>query len=312
MKTKKIFSILALVLFIGVIAFSIIALSRQKTSAKIIATNFVSYDFARAILGDSSEVKMLLKPATDIHSYEPTPQDIIDITNADFIIYVGGESDEWIAKIISDNHIDSSKTIRMMDFVSLKKEQQKEGMEAEVEEDDDEYDEHIWTSPLNAISILESMRDRFVAKKPMMLEKYTKNTADYVAKLQDIDHRSRDIVSSAKRKELIFADRFPFRYFVDEYGLDYYAAFPGCSEQTEASSATVAFLVRKVRDDNIPVVLKIELSSSSLAETISNETGAKILTLNAAHNISQADYEAGKTYADILTDNIAVLTEALN
>ena len=315
MKVKKILATSGLLaLAAAAVVGCVFVINRSQKEQSIIATNFVGYDFARAILGDNTEVRMLLKPATEAHSYEPTPQDIIDITNADFFIYVGGESEEWVEDIIKDNNIDKSKTIRLMDFVKLKTEEVKEGMEEEPEEGDEseeEYDEHIWTSPLNAIRIIEAMRDRFVAKRPLEQDKYTNNAANYVGKLQTIDKKIRNIVKKAARKELIFADRFPFRYFIDEYGLDYYAAFPGCAEQTEASSATIAFLINKVKADKVPVVLKIELTNGALAENISKETGAKIMTLNAAHNISQEDFDAGKTYIDIMTDNLGVLKEAL-
>ena len=315
MKLKKYLAAFALVaIIIGGIVGVILLENRNKNEHRnIIATNFVAYDFARAITGNSANVRMLLKPATESHSYEPTPQDIIDITNADFFIYIGGESDEWVADIIRDNGLDENKTIRLMDFVELKEEEEKEGMESEEEEEEGEaeYDEHIWTSPRNAVSIIEAMRDRFIARDATKNNEYAENARKYTERIMQIDQKIRKLVSESTRKELIFADRFPFRYFVDEYGLDYYAAFPGCAEQTEASSSTIAFLVDKVKADRVPVVLKIELTSDKLAKTISAETGAKILTLNAAHNISQEEFDAGQTYADILEDNIVVLEEAL-
>ena len=301
MKAKKILAPLILVAVIaGLVAALAIAIPKRG-SAKIIATNFAAYDFARAVTNERNDIKLLIKPAAETHTFEPTPQDIIDIVNADFFIYNGGESEEWVSDLLRDNGVDEGKTIRMMDFVELKQ-----------EEDEDEYDEHIWTSPLNAIRITEAIRDRFIAKYPAKAEKYISNTNNYVAKLKDIDQKNREIVKNAKRKVLVFADRFPFRYFVDEYGLDYLAAFPGCSEQTEASSSTIAELTDKVKSEKVPVVLKIELTSDALAKTIASETGAAIRTFSAAHNISQADFESGKTYADIMTDNLKVLEEALN
>ena len=301
MKAKKILAPLILVAVIaGLVAALAIAIPKRG-GAKIIATNFAAYDFARAVTNESGDIKLLIKPAAETHTFEPTPQDIIDIVNADFFIYNGGESEEWVSDLLRDNGVDEGKTIRMMDFVELKQ-----------EEDEDEYDEHIWTSPLNAIRITETIRDRFAAKYPAKAEKYISNTNNYVAKLKDIDQKIREIVKNAKRKVLVFADRFPFRYFVDEYGLDYLAAFPGCSEQTEASSSTIAELTDKVKSEKVPVVLKIELTSDALAKTIASETGAAIRTFSAAHNISQADFESGKTYADIMTDNLKVLEEALN
>ena len=315
MKAKKYLAAFVLVALIigGIIGVVLLENRNKNEHQSIIVTNFVAYDFARAVLGSGNGVRMLVKPATEIHGFEPTPQDIIDISHADFFIYTGGESDEWVADMLKDNNIDEGKTIRMMDFVELKTEETKEGMESEDEEEgEDEYDEHIWTSPLNAIRIIEAIRDRFVAKNPAKVDDYANNVATYTKRISKIDQDIRNVVADAKRKELVFADRFPFRYFVDEYGLDYYAAFPGCSDQTEASSSTVAFLINKIKTDNIPVVLKIELTSDALAQTVAAETGVKILTLNAAHNISQADYEAGKSYADIMEDNLSVLKEALH
>lgn len=301
MKAKKILAPLILVAVIAGLAIALSIAIPKRGSAKIIATNFAAYDFARAVTNESDDIKLLVKPAAETHTFEPTPQDIIDIVKADFFIYNGGESEEWVSDLLRDNGVDEGKTIRMMDFVELKQ-----------EEDEDEYDEHIWTSPLNAIRITEAIRDRFTAKYPAKAEKYISNTNNYVAKLKDIDQKIREIVKNAKRKVLVFADRFPFRYFVDEYGLDYLAAFPGCSEQTEASSSTIAELTDKVKSEKVPVVLKIELTSDALAKTIASETGAAIHIFSAAHNISQADFESGKTYADIMTDNLKVLEEALN
>ena len=288
------------------------SLPKKQADFSIVATNFASYDFARAIVGDAGEVKMLLKPAAEMHDYEPTPQDIVDISKADFFIYTGGESDGWVDNMLRDNNIDLGKTLRLIDFVDLKNEEIKEGMDAEDEEEgEEEIDEHVWTSPVNAIRIVQSLRDHFIAKKPAKLSEFTDNAQKYIHDLEKIDEYIKSLLKSAKRKELIFADRFPFRYFVDEYGLDYYAAFPGCAEQTEASSSTIAFLIDKVKADKIPVVLKIELTNGALAQTIADETGAKVLTLNAAHNISQEDFDAGKTYVDIMNENIEVLKKAL-
>lgn len=314
MKMKKVWASLALVAVVaGVICAMVFLRPQPKKDFSVVATNFIGYDVARAVMGNGNagEVKMLLKPGSEMHNYEPTPQDIIDISEADFFIYVGGESDEWVDGVLKDNNIGEEKTIRLMNFVGVEFEEFKEGMTGEKEEDA-EFDEHIWTNPLNVARVVEAVRDRFIAKKPRRTDIFTTNAKEYTEKLTSINYQIRDIVSKAKRKELIFADRFPFRYLTVEYGLDYYAAFPGCAEQTEASSSTIAFLINKVKADNIPVILKIELTSDALAQTIANETGAKIMTLNSAHNISQEDFKAGKTYADIMQDNLEVLKEALN
>lgn len=307
---KIFYVVLICAIVFGIGIFITNRLSEKRGTAKIIAANFVGYDFTRAVTGDGSQVSMLVKPGSETHSFEPTPEDIINIKNADLFIYTGGESDDWVEKLLENNQISEEKVLRMMDIVEVKEEKIVEGMEGEHEEEV-EYDEHVWTSPKNAIKILDGIRDKLAKIYPENAEKYEKNTAEYTEKIAEIDAGFRKIVNSANKKELIFGDRFPFRYFVDEYGLEYYAAFPGCSEQTEASSNTVAFLVDKAREDGIKVILKIELTSDKLAKTIADEVNAKVLELNAAHNISQENFERGVTYVDIMGENIEAIREAL-
>ena len=312
LKTLNGITIIALIL--GASIFAITKIANNKNSARIISSNFIGYDFARAVTGDKSEISMLLKPGAEAHDFEPTPEDIINIKNADLFIYVGGESDEWIENLLEGNEIPAEKTLRLMDLVEVKEEELSEGMEEhdhEASETHEEYDEHIWTSPVNAIKLVNGTKDKLSKIHPEKEGIYTKNANAYISRLLAIDQKIRDVVSSSAKKELIFGDRFPFRYFVDEYDLGYYAAFPGCSEQTEASSQTIAFLIDKVKTDGIKTILKIELTSDKLAKTITEETGAKVLTLNAAHNISKEDFESGLTYADIMEANIDVLKEAL-
>ena len=278
----------------------------------IIATNFPSYDAARAIIGDSDtiELKMLLKPGSDIHDFEPTPKDIKNIIDSSLFIYVGGESDEWIDDVLGDVNKDKTKLVKLMDLVDLKEEEIVDGMESDEEEE--EYDEHIWTSPLNEIIIINYLKDEIIKIDPDNKDIYEKNASDYINQLKDIDNEFKDIVKNGKRKTIIFGDRFPLRYFVDLYDLDYYAAFPGCSEQTEASAKTISFLINKVKSENIPVVFKIELSNGKIADTIANETNAKVLEFHTAHNISLKDFNNGITYVDIMKKNIKALKEALN
>ncbi len=278
-------------------------------------TSFPGYDFARAIAKDKANIKMLLKPGSEMHDFEPTPQDIKDIKNSDIFIYVGGESDEWIDDILDDVDTSKTKIIKLMDLVNIVEEEQVEGMEEESKEEESEeteYDEHIWTSPMNAVTIINKIKDEIIELDKDNKEVYEENANNYVDKLLVIDSQIREIVANSKRKELIFGDRFPLRYFVDEYYLSYYAAFPGCSEQTEASAKTLTFLINKVKEDHIPVVFHIELSSGKIANAISSETGAKVLEFKSAHNILQKDFESGITYIDIMNDNIKVLKEALN
>lgn len=283
----------------------------------IITTSFPGYDFARAITkdNDNAEVKMLLKPGAEMHDFEPTPQDIKDIKNSDIFIYVGGDSDEWIEDVLDNIDTDKTKIVKLMDLVDTVPEDVIEGMEEHEEDEEEEeveYDEHVWTSPINAITITNKLKDEVVKIDKDNKELYEKNASNYVNELTDIDNEIKDIVKNGKRKEIVFGDRFPLRYFVDSYGLSYYAAFPGCSEQTEASAKTISFLINKVKEDKIPVVFHIELSKGKIANAIAKETGVKVLEFKTAHNISQKDFDAGVTYVDIMKDNIKVLKEALN
>lgn len=311
-KFFKLFTVLFIILLFSGCKNSV----SNNSKFTIISTSFPGYDFARAITKDvdNVEVKMLLKPGTEMHHYEPTPQDIIDIKNSDLFIYVGGDSDEWIEDVLADIDTDKTKIIKLMDLVNVLDEEHVEGMEEhhDEEEEEAEYDEHVWTSPINVITLINKLKDEIVKIDKDNKDLYEKNVNNYVSELSNIDIEIKDIVKNAKRKEIIFGDRFPLRYFVEEYGLSYYAAFPGCSEQTEASAKTLAFLINKVKEDKIPVVFHIELSSGKIADAIAKETGAKVLEFNVAHNISQKDFDLGVTYVDIMKRNIEVLKVALN
>lgn len=327
MRDNRVFRAVCAILIVGLVAgvavVGIWKLAGNRKSGEevdVLATNFIGYDLARAVVGDTGvEVSMLLKPGAEMHDFEPTPEDIIKIREADLFIYVGGESDEWVEELLSDNEISKDKVLRMMDLVEVKEEELVEGME-EWHEDEEghehadgevEYDEHVWTSPVNTMKMVDGVREKLAMIYPEKRETFERNAEEYNARLMDIDRKIREVVAESARKELIFGDRFPFRYFVDEYGLDYYAAFPGCSEQTEASSQTIAFLIDKAKAEGVKAILKIELTSDKLAQTIADEVGAKVMTLNAAHNISQEDFERGVTYAEIMEGNIEVLREAL-
>lgn len=306
---KKIISLFIIVLSIFLISGCSTSEGNKTT---IIATNFPAYDFAREITKDSDiEVKMLLKPGSESHDYEPTPKDIISISKSSMFIYVGGESDEWVDDLLDSIDTSNIQIVKMLDEVNAVYEEKVEGMQSDEDEEEKEYDEHVWTSPKNVIMISRTIKDKISKIDPNNRELYNNNFNEYKSKLDSLDNEFRKIVQNSNRRELIFADRFPLRYFVDEYGLSYYAAFPGCSSETEASAKTISFLINKVREDNIPVILTIEFSNKKIAKAISKETGAKILEFNSAHNISSEDFESGKTYLDIMNDNLEVLKEAL-
>jgi zinc transport system substrate-binding protein len=471
----------------------------DKTS--VIATIYPPYDFTRAIAGDKIELSMLLPPAAESHSFEPTPQDIIKIQNCDVFIYNGGDSDAWVDDVLSSMDTSKMRIVKLIDCVEVVDEEIVEGMQddghdhehaeidpasiddrpmsdfagewkdcspylkdgtvdeffehaaeemglspAEVKEkyiemmrtdypaiavsadsitingtsakatykgyeltegehgdsvwykyetdgtagvpkywvfndhgytagfqdeevahihalysdegfeaifaienwaamyfeasatgddikaammghgedeeedgaegdghaEEAEIDEHVWTSPRNAKIIVQRISDTLCEADAANADFYKTNTTAYLGQLDELDSKFKAVVDSAARKTIVFGDRFPFRYFADAYGLTYYAAFPGCSVETEASAATVAFLIDKVKAENIPVVFHIELSNGKMADTIAEGTGAKVLELHACHNISRDDFQAGRTYLDIMTANVDALKQALN
>lgn len=308
MNNKK---ILTLLLIITVVTITGCGKEKNNSKYKIVTTNFPCYDFVRAVIKDVNDIseEMLLTPGAEIHDFEPTPQDIIKIKESDIFIYVGGESDEWVSDILSS--MDSNtKVIKLMDLVDLYKEELVEGMDES--RDEEEYDEHVWTSPKNAITIIEKLRDEIINLDKDNQDKYIENSNDYISKLKNIDEEIKEVVNNSKRKELVFGDRFPLRYFTEEYDLTYHAAHKGCSEATEASSKTIAYLIDYVKNNNIPVIFYIELSNKSIASAISKDTNTTIMEFNSAHNITQSDFDSGITYIDLMKKNIDALRIALN
>ena len=300
----------------------------DEDKLSVVSTIFPGYDFTREVAGETVSLSMLLPPGSESHSFEPTPQDVIKIQNCDVFIYVGGESDAWVDGILDSMDTSGMTILSMMDLVDVVEEEIKEGMEEdehahdhEADHDDEhdeehelehtEYDEHVWTSPVNAMRITQAITDTLCALDTENADTYRANSAAYIDKLEQLDASFREVVQSAARDTLIFGDRFPFRYFVDEYGLDYYAAFPGCSTETEASAKTVAFLMDKVSAENIPVVFHIEFSNEKMADTICESTGAKKLLLHSCHNVTKADFDSGVSYLELMMQNVENLKEVL-
>ena len=289
----------------------------ESGKLKIVTTIFAPYDFSRQIAGDNAEITMLLPPASETHTFEPTPQDIINIQNCDVFIYIGGESDSWIEDVLKDIDTSKIKVIPLMKEVDLLEEEMVEGMqeeeyEHEEEHHEEEYDEHIWTSPKNSIKIVEKLQQTFIEVDEKNKEYYKKSGDSYKKELEELDAKFQSAVENGKRKTIVFGDRFPLRYFVEQYGLDYYAAFPGCAEDTEPSASTIAFLIDKVREEEIPVVFHLELSNEKMTDTICESTSAKKVLFHSCHNISKEDFENGTTYIELMEKNVKVLEEALN
>ena len=391
--------------------------AEENSRLQVVTTIFPQYDFARHIAGDRADVTMLLKPGEEVHSYEPTPQDIKKIQNCDLFIYVGGENDVWVENILDSVKGDQEgpQTVRLLALVETYSEEQLEGMmeekghdhdhehepegtaeadgedhdhehesesnpdenhdhehepEGTAEEDHDhdhkadasdqntkgtdthsthahsheeEPDEHVWTSPENCVILIEKLTEEFCAADPVNAEYYRKNGDAYRKEFEELDARYRDMAASAPRKTILFGDRFPFRYLAEELGLTCYAAFPGCSSESEPSAATIAFLIDKAAEEKLPVIFQIEFSNGNIARAISeaaelkmkinaakqaeessggeNNSGLsaaeaggmkiQVLQLHSCHNITADEFKSGQTCLSLMTKNLEALRTAL-
>lgn len=255
---------------------------------------------------------MLLPPGAESHSYEPSPRDIIKIQNSDIFIFTGGESDMWIEDILESMDTKDMKIIRLMECVNSLEEELSEGMVGhEIHNHEKEYDEHVWTSPENAIVITNKISEVIRELDSENSEYYEENTKRYVGELTALSQEFRDVVKEGSRNVVVFGDRFPFRYFTEEYGLEYFAAFPGCSSETEPSVSTLVFLIDMVKKEDIPVIFYLEASNRKTAEMISEATGAKPLLFHSCHSLYQKELDEGRTYLDLMKQNAENLREAL-
>ena len=335
----------------------------QNTSEdrlQVVTTIFPQYDFARQIAGDSADVRMLLKPGEEIHSYEPTPQDIRMIQNCDLFIYTGGENDVWVENILSS--VSGPRPVRLLDMVETYNEEQLEGMMPEKGHDhgehedadgdhdheesedshgheegdheehaagsgthshvhEEEPDEHVWTSPANCVILIEKLTEVFCQEDPARAAVYQKNGDAYRTAFEELDEEYLAMAASAARKTILFGDRFPFRYLAEELGLTCYAAFSGCSAESEPSAATIAFLIDKAAGENLPVVFQIEFSNGNIARAISEAAQVRIkrqggrirvLQLHSCHNVTRDEYSSGATCLSLMRGNLEALRQALN
>mgnify|MGYP000860571541 FL=1 len=327
----------SLAILLGVMSISIpfagIHTAEAKTTENtdkklnIATTIFPEYDWTRAILGDRTDdvnLTMLLDNGTDLHSFQPAVKDIMKVSSCDLLIYVGGESDQWIEDALESAQNKDMKTINLMEILgdSIKEEETVEGMQESdhdhdhdhEDEEEKEYDEHVWTSMRNAEVICDAIAATLEEMDPENKEIYQSNAETYKEKLSVLDEEYQETVDSAKQKTLIFADRFPFRYLVDDYGMEYYAAFSGCSAESEASFKTVTFLAGKVDELGVKSVLTMEKSDDRIAQTVIENTKAKdqkILQLNSMQSITSDEIKNGVTYLSVMEDNLKVLKEAL-
>ena len=301
--------------------------TNQTDKLSIVTTIFPEYDWVREILGDkadNAEITMLLDNGVDLHSYQPTADDIVKISDCDLFIYVGGESDEWVEDALRNAANRNMKVINLLEVLgdSVKTEEIIEGMQeeehehedAEEHEHEEEADEHVWLSLKNAKMLVRVISKALQELDPDNKDIYAANADAYVKKLSALDAEYQAAVDAASNKTILFGDRFPFRYLVDDYGLRYYAAFVGCSAETEAGFETISFLAKRVDEWKLPCVLTIEGAQHKIAETVVRNTTAKnqrVLTMDSMQSTTSKDVKNGTTYLSVMEKNLSVLKEAL-
>lgn len=294
----------------------------------VVCTTFPASEFASALLqdallplaeeermqtgnrGDAYIIEYLYNMSGDMHGYEPTAADVQRIARADILVCVGGESEKWLVNAVTASGNTTVRIVKMMDVCEVVQEEVPDGAETEAEENgtEVEYDEHVWTSIRNDKKIVTAIADALCAACPAGADKFRENEAAYLAQLSELDGQFEAMVQSAKRKELLIADRYPFVYLMRDYGLTCWAAFPGCSSETQASFATQVFLVEQVKSRALPVVFSVDNGAGSVADTVSKETGAKVLRLWSGQTVPEGDV----TYLQMLRENLDALTRALN
>lgn len=310
---KKLLSILIIVFLIT--GCNSTSLSTDDSKPTIIATIFPQYDFLKHICGDVANVELLISPGTESHNFEPSPSDIIKISKCDLFVYTGGESDAWVKTILDTPDMKNVKSIALSDIIPLITHDDLNIFQTDHHDHVDhkeQFDEHVWTSPVNAVKICDALCEKMCSIDKNNESVYKTNCLKYTEEIKNLDNDIRKIISNSKRDYIIFADRFPISYFTNEYNLRYYAAFPGCMAETEPSPSTLASLINKVNEENIPVVFYREFSDQKVADTICEATNAKKLLFHSAHNVTAEEFKHNITYVQIMESNIKNLQEALN
>ena len=292
----------------------------EETGLKVVSTVFPGYDFARAVCGEGGSVTLLLPPGAESHTYEPTPADILAVQGCDLFIYVGGESDAWVETLLESAE-PTGRQLKMMDCVETLEEETVEGMTAAGHDHEEgeshgpgevvDIDEHVWTSPKNAALITQAVADAAAELDPEQAEAYQANAQTYIREIDALDQDFADFFATVDDPTLVFGDRFPLRYFAEAYDLRYYAAFPGCSAQTEPSAATIAFLTDLVEKEGISTVYYIEFSNHLVADSIAEITGAQTAEFQTCHNVTQEQLDSGATYVSIMRENLEMLRRTL-
>lgn len=291
---------------------------KNSDKLQIVVSIAPEYDWVRNIVGedDGVELTLLTKNGADMHSYEPTAEDIVTISTCDVFIYVGGESDAWAFEALKNKTNRDMQVINLLDLLGERAllEEHKEGMQGE-EEEEPETDEHVWLSLKNAQFLCEEITEALAQANPKSANNYKANCTAYVQKLNELDNKYLEVVKTSKNKTILVADRFPFRYLVEDYELDYYAAFSGCAADSEASFETLTFLAKKLKELDLKYIVKIENSDDRLANTIiqsSKLSDVEIVVINSLQNISLEQLNSGTSYLGLMEDNLLAFEKALN
>lgn len=314
-------NIIYIIILVGLLLLAGCSRQEGEETLRIVTTTFPLCDWTRNIVGDAPNVELTILQDTgvDLHSYQPTAEDIVKIARCDIFIFVGGESDEWVEEVLKSAENPKMVQIDLLELLGedALEEEEKEGMETEEEEAEEEgpeMDEHVWLSPKNAIFFTEKIRDALVKAAPDRENQFKKNAEAYIKELNQLDQDFRAAAEGAARRTLVFGDRFPFRYLLEELGLDYYAAFAGCSAETEASFETIVFLAGKVDELGLDHILITETGDGRIAEAVKNASGArdqKILVMNSLQSVTRDKIAAGASYIALMRENLAVLKTAM-
>ena len=318
-------TVVAALLVLTVLAASGCSAARPPENGKlqVVCSLFPYYDFVRAIGGEHVSATLLVPAGRETHSFEPTPLDVITVSRAAVFLYNGGEGEYWVEEILGAAGEQIGLTVRMMDHIDALEEEIVEGMEGhghdhdhDHEEDEHHheitYDEHIWTSPVGAKELCRAICEALCQADSAHAADYRANLTAYLQELDALDAAFREVTQSARRCTLVFGDRFPLLYFCKTYGLEYRAAFHGCAGDTEPSLATLKYLIDKVRDEDIPVVYTIELSSRKIAQAIAETTGARVAQLHSCQTVTRKEFDEGATYLSLMRQNVAALKEGLS
>lgn len=319
--------------------------NKEEKKLKVVTTIFPEYDLTRAVAKDKVDLKMIIKPGVDVHSFSPSPQDIKEIESSDVFIYGGTEHDKWVEPLTKNIDFKNKKVVKLLDCVKQLEEETVEGMKDEDEdhdhekeheheqnhedkkgdekenkdkkdehndEDEKEIDPHYWTSVKNAILMVKNIEKNLSQKDPKNEKFYKENAKNYIEKLEKVDKDLHDVVDNAKRKKIVIADRFPFRYLFDDLHLEYRALFSGCSVESNASAAQVKQMEDYIKENNIPVVYHIEMGKGDMAKAIAKDMNIKVMVLNSIHTVTKDEFDKGITYVDLMQQNVKALREGLN